>query len=553
MLVASLPFEEQVFMKEGLRPIGEIVEENFKKYQNEIKIHGVQTILNTKNKEIFCYSYDKKTKRVRLKKVTALLRHKPVDKIFELTLENGRKCRVTESHSVFSDIDKPIEVKNLQEGDSIVVPRKIEFPYKKKKNIFDVASLRQKYSTKPILFNEKKVWTYLSPINCRLNRYINMNSPELAWLIGFWIAEGSFSSGTNNKNADRDLIFFSNKDKKKILKIKNIIKKIFGCDCYIANDKRNGVLNLAIGTKILGILFREWGLTKNCYQKEIPSFVFNSNKKFIESLIDGMFAGDGCKCKQVYKRKDGTIKSYDKSYYATISKTLANQLSYLFLTLGIKCGIYYIAGKKEALRKQKDGSFTHYRRKGIYHIEILKREKTDSSMKKIKIIKKKEINYKGYVYDFEVCDDFRTDNFIGGFGGVMLHNTMNPAESGYEGRRPLDAGLKDRFHIKLFYDYDEAIENKLVKSKKILELARKLRFMRGKGELSTPVSLRMLLYYDNNSELFGEKVAFDMFLNSFESHEREPIRNVLEMIEKPVKVEAEPPTVLTGSNKVVTP
>jgi MoxR-like ATPase len=135
----------------------------------------------------------------------------------------------------------------------------------------------------------------------------------------------------------------------------------------------------------------------------------------------------------------------------------------------------------------------------------------------------------------------------------MLIATMNPAESGYEGRRPLDAGLKDRFHIKLFYDYDEAIENKLVKSKKILELARKLRFMRSKNELSTPVSLRMLIYYDNNSELFGEKVAFDMFLNSFESHEREPIRNVLEMIEKPVKVEAEPPTVLAGSNKVVTP
>lgn len=135
----------------------------------------------------------------------------------------------------------------------------------------------------------------------------------------------------------------------------------------------------------------------------------------------------------------------------------------------------------------------------------------------------------------------------------MLIATMNPAESGYEGRRPLDAGLKDRFHIKLFYDYDEAIENKLVKSKKIIELARKLRFMRNKGELSTPISLRMLLYYDNNSELFGEKVAFDMFLNNFESYEREPIRNVVEMLAKPIKTEADsnaPATAVNGNGTV---
>jgi len=125
----------------------------------------------------------------------------------------------------------------------------------------------------------------------------------------------------------------------------------------------------------------------------------------------------------------------------------------------------------------------------------------------------------------------------------MLISTMNPSDAGYEGRRPLDAGLKDRFHVKLFYDYDDAIENKLVKSKKMLDLARKLRLMRSKGELSTPISLRMLLYYDRNSELYGEKIAFDMFLNGFESHEREPIRNVVEMITKPETKEDKDKTV----------
>ena len=73
---------------------------------------------------------------------------------------------------------------------------------------------------------------------------------------------------------------------------------------------------------------------------------------------------------------------------------------------------------------------------------------------------------------------------------------------------------------------------KLIQKEELLQLASKLRLMKAKGELCTPVSTRMLLYYQSNEVLFGDKLATELFLNSFENYEREAIKNVIEMMAK---------------------
>ena len=135
-----------------------------------------------------------------------------------------------------------------------------------------------------------------------------------------------------------------------------------------------------------------------------------------------------------------------------------------------------------------------------------------------------------------LTDDERTLTLTSKDGEVVrahpnffLVATMNPD---YEGTRPLNAAFKDRFKVKLFFDYDIAVEKELIDDESTLQLAAKLRLMKAKGELVTPVSTRMLLYYRSNNELFGRTLATELFLNNFEAYEREAIKNVVEMMAK---------------------
>jgi len=111
----------------------------------------------------------------------------------------------------------------------------------------------------------------------------------------------------------------------------------------------------------------------------------------------------------------------------------------------------------------------------------------------------------------------------------FLVSTINPD---YEGTKPLNQAFKDRFKIKLFFDYDDKIEKQLIKDENILNLAKKLRIMYLKDELSTPISTRLLIYYIENLKTYNKKIATEIFLNNFDLCERKPILNVIELLEK---------------------
>jgi len=508
-LVASLPYEEEVLMKEGLKPIGEVVETNFEKFKNEIKIVGLNEVLDTKNKEIFCYSYDKDTKKIINKKITALIRHAPTDFLYELRLENNKTIRLTGSHSVFKEIGQPAKVSELKRGDKILAPSRIE-NNNVGNGILDLAFLRDLHKNHPILIDEKNVWWYRT--SKRNNRYIDLDNPKLGWLLGFWIAEGSFSSTLNNKSSKLDIVTFSNKSWNLIRKVKSSFEEIFGIETYHNKDKRTGCYNVAVGTKIIAHLWRYWGLTTNCYNKKIPSFVFNSKPEFIKAFIEGMWDGDGTKC----YAKSGNGKRYLEQSYATTSKTLANQLSYLLLFEGIKTCLY--------TRKPKNN-----RVKG-YNVRIKKdRTKKEGSLQKLSIVSIKKIQTKPkYVYDFEVCDDKLNDNFIGGFGAILCHNTMNPD---YEGTKPLNLALKDRFEI-LKFDYDEKVESKLVKDENMIGFAKKIRKLYKEQEIRSPLSTRTLMRNDKMKETFGKEIADIFLLNKFHEEEVNAIAEVLHIGKK---------------------
>lgn len=107
--------------------------------------------------------------------------------------------------------------------------------------------------------------------------------------------------------------------------------------------------------------------------------------------------------------------------------------------------------------------------------------------------------------------------------------TMNPD---YEGTKPLNHALKDRFQVVLYYDYDEQVESELVKNKDIQRLAQKLRPLYRKGEILTPLSTRGLMQFEQNINIFGKDAATEMFLNHFSRDESQSIRSAMELIFK---------------------
>lgn len=100
----------------------------------------------------------------------------------------------------------------------------------------------------------------------------------------------------------------------------------------------------------------------------------------------------------------------------------------------------------------------------------------------------------------------------------------------YEGTKPLNPALKDRFPILMNFGYEKDIEKKLIKGEaKLLELTNKLRSMYHKGEILTPVSTRTLMQFSQNKKLFDEDAAISFFINKFSSDEARAIKELVEI------------------------
>lgn len=110
--------------------------------------------------------------------------------------------------------------------------------------------------------------------------------------------------------------------------------------------------------------------------------------------------------------------------------------------------------------------------------------------------------------------------------GFAFMAAMNP---NYEGTRPLNKALRDRFHLTLTYDYDEAVESKLVPNERLLGLAKKLRDMHAKEELQTPTSTRTLLHFLDIERVLGTDMAIESFVATFEEDERAAVRESLSL------------------------
>ena len=107
----------------------------------------------------------------------------------------------------------------------------------------------------------------------------------------------------------------------------------------------------------------------------------------------------------------------------------------------------------------------------------------------------------------------------------------------YEGTKPLNAAFKNRFKIKVRFDYDPEVEKELVCIPVMLDLATKLRLSHKAGDLDTPVSTNMLVEFEDLAVDLGYEFAVANFLNAFAEEERQPVTEVFDMYSAEIKTQ----------------
>lgn len=133
---------------------------------------------------------------------------------------------------------------------------------------------------------------------------------------------------------------------------------------------------------------------------------------------------------------------------------------------------------------------------------------------------------------FSLLDDRRQIQLMENGGEIieahpelLIIGDHNP---NYRGSRPMNQAWKDRFHHKVEYPYDKAIERKLIPSPTLLEIVDKLRVMADKGEIDTPISTRSLVAFVNNAKLLGIDYGMASYVNGFLDDEKEAVKLVME-------------------------
>jgi MoxR-like ATPase len=124
---------------------------------------------------------------------------------------------------------------------------------------------------------------------------------------------------------------------------------------------------------------------------------------------------------------------------------------------------------------------------------------------------------------------------------VLVIAAMNPQ---YEGTRPLNKALHNRFGVKLYWGYDPMVERSMVPSKSLLDMATKLRAQVEAGAYTTPVSTNMLTEFQDHLLSMGREFALLMFVNAFPYSDRpsvtQTVKTYLDNIEDELAEYASP-------------
>lgn len=105
---------------------------------------------------------------------------------------------------------------------------------------------------------------------------------------------------------------------------------------------------------------------------------------------------------------------------------------------------------------------------------------------------------------------------------LLVVTDYNP---GYKGTMQINEAFLNRFQVKQDWGYNDAVEEKLVKARELLAMAREIRKSTG---IKTPVSTNSMMEFVHLAVHLGYKFAEQNFNNMFEANERQALKMIVD-------------------------
>ncbi|MBI2130190.1 hypothetical protein HYU10_00295 [Candidatus Woesearchaeota archaeon] len=436
----SLPYDRYLFIKFkngdiGLIKIGEL----YDKYRD---IKGASTLAFDNGKVVF-------------KPIVRVIRHIYKGKLLNIDTKYGSTI-VTPQHSVYSFDSKSeniclVDAGKLNKGEKLIslTNPEIEVTYKEE-HVFDIVELDMGCYSKELslysdnlVFPAKRAKCPYCNMECYLSNHVYLHHQErraslnkrslfswvggknakgrkiprywkldedLAWILGFYCAEGSVSDVTTNSGR-KCLLSFGGQDNKIIEKVKFILDAKTGVSTEIIEnyDKRINKKMFYYRVQCMPIiaLFQYgFGAGKASEFKKVPYFIFTSEEKLRRAFIKGYLDGDG------QAMKDRRYATHF-TRFSTKSKGLAIGLHFLLKSL--KHGNNFRGNeiKHVAWQYRKD-------KPKIQTLRLQSAKESKDNFCLAEILSIGEIPHEKYVYDVEVSD---VHNFVDAEGMMLVHNT----------------------------------------------------------------------------------------------------------------------------------
>ncbi|MBS3152042.1 Flp pilus assembly complex ATPase component TadA [Candidatus Woesearchaeota archaeon] len=453
---ASVRGDEEILIIKENRPL-------------RIKIKNLENEDITKLKAI---TYNIKEKKCEILPIKSWIKHPKRNILYKIKTRTGREITITADHSVFTFENqeiKEIKGEELVIGSNIIIPANIPCGYNniEKINLLEwLPNLRiyapelikealhkLGYYQSNVIVNCKSITDYCSqgivskPNALKAEKFFklmkeacigyNIDKLEIKYdgmsekrepfleiddyllkLLGYYLSEGSLNT---SRRCYRIELYNGNEE---------VLKNMEECIVKLVNRKPSRriidggygeAIELSFNNKIIYEFIKKYCKTK--LEKLIPDFIFGLDKKRIGIFLSALYCGDG------------NLRDKGISYYTT-SKSLANGVAQLLLVYGIVASIskrnrdgrkttdyeinFYANYKKEELLKYvKPIGKTCNITKGIVDKNLL----GDLYCDKVRSIEVLHLDKPEYVYDISIPYN---QNFIGGFGLVLLHNSGHP-------------------------------------------------------------------------------------------------------------------------------
>jgi len=142
---------------------------------------------------------------------------------------------------------------------------------------------------------------------------------RLAWLLGFYCAEGHVTSSKDRPNSHRLIFSFSHQETDLVHRVKQLLKELF--DIETRPYWRRTTITIEVGKASVALIFAYLCGT-GAHEKQAPSLLMQTTPDVLQAFLQGVLAGDGC----------------DRTTHLVIN-TVSEKLAFGLFEIGLLLGI----------------------------------------------------------------------------------------------------------------------------------------------------------------------------------------------------------------------